>query len=137
VKKALLVGILACVGFTVQSPFDAAVSAFERAWLSGDADGIAGMLDPAGIRLQLGSESHARVAGRQARAAVAGFRDGRSGGQVELRQAAEVPGDPPRGSAEFGWRTVVQGTSEQVVYTIFVEMTRASEGWRISGIRVF
>ena len=137
-RAALLIGVVACLGMAApQSTFDAAVSTFERAWASGDGDAIAGMMDPAGIRLQLGSESHALVAERQARAAVSAFRSARERGQLELRQAEEAAGEPPKGSAEFAWRTVVRGTSEQVVYTIFVELTRTSGGWRISAIRVF
>ena len=137
-RAVLLIGVALCLGAAAsQSTFDAAVSTFERAWLSGSADDVAAMMEPAGIRLQLGSESHALVGGRQARAAVSEFRGARERGEMELRQAEEVAGDPPKGSAQFGWRTVVRGTSEPVVYTIFVELTRVSGGWRISAIRVF
>jgi hypothetical protein len=138
--RAALVGVVALTMAFVhpaQSSFDAAVAAFERAWRGGDADAIAGMMVPEGIQLQLGSESHSLVAGRQARAAVAGFRGSRAPGRLDVQQAGEVAGDPPKGSAQFRWRTVVQGTSEEVAYTIFVELTRATGGWRISALRVF
>jgi hypothetical protein len=119
-----------------QNTLDQATAAFERAWRSGDVGTIAGMMEPEGIRLQLGSESHSLVAERQARAAVAQFRGARSAGTLELQQAAPLGGDPSRGSAVFRWQTVVQGTSENVQYTIFVEFTRTPTSWLISAIRV-
>jgi ketosteroid isomerase-like protein len=119
---------------TQQSSLDQAIATFDRAWRSGDAGAIASMMDPEGIRLQLGEESHSLVAGRQARAAVAMFREARAAGTLELQQAAG--GDASRASAVFRWQTVVQGTSENVQYTIFVEFTRTPTSWLISAIRV-
>lgn len=120
-----------------QSALDGAAVAFARAWGRGDADGVAGALAPDGIRLHLGGVGHAMVSGRQARAAVAEFLASRASGRLETRSVSELGGDPPRGSAEYRWQTVVHGTSESVGYTIFVGFTRANGGWRISEIRVF
>jgi hypothetical protein len=120
-----------------QSSLDAATAAFDRAWRTGDAATIASMMEPDGIRLELGQESHTLVAGRQARAAVSEFRGSRSAGTLELQQAGPLGGDPSKGSATFRWQTVVQGTSESVQYTIFVEFTRTPASWLISAIRVF
>jgi hypothetical protein len=136
----LTLAVVSLGGWTAvrQSSLDAAISAFDRAWRSGDAGTIAGMMEPEGIRLQLGEESHSLVAGRQARAAVAQFRGARSAGTLELQQAAgPLGGDSSRASAAFRWQTVVQGTSENVQYTIFVEFTRTPTSWLISAIRVF
>jgi hypothetical protein len=120
-----------------QNTLDQATAAFDRAWRSGDVGAIAGMMEAEGIRLQLGEESHSLVAGRQARAAVAQFRGSRSAGTLELQQAGPLGGDPSRGVASFRWQTVVQGTSENVQYTIFVEFNRTPTSWLISAIRVF
>lgn len=120
-----------------QNTLDQATAAFDRAWRSGDAGAIAEMMEPEGIRLQLGDENHSLVAERQARAAVAQFRGARSAGTLELQQAGPLGGDPSRGVASFRWQTVVQGTSENVQYTIFVEFNRTPTSWLISAIRVF
>jgi hypothetical protein len=138
-RAVLLLSAVLCIGAMLpgQSSFDLAAAAFDRAWRAGDADAIAGMLAPEGIRLQLGNESHSQVAGRQARAAISGFLGARAAGRVEMRRAEEAGGEPPKGSAEFRWQTVVQGTSEPVLYTLFVELTRGENRWRISAIRVF
>ena len=134
----LTMTVLALAAWTQgQNSLDQATAAFDRAWRSGDAGSIAGMMEPEGIRLQLGPESHSLVAGRQARAAVQQFRGARSAGTLELQQAGPLGGDPSRGTAEFRWQTVVQGTSENVQYTIFVEFTRTPTSWLISAIRVF
>jgi hypothetical protein len=134
----LALAVLALAAWTVgQSSLDQATAAFDRAWRSGDAGSIAAMMEPEGIRLQLGEENHSLVAGRQARAAVAQFRGARSAGTLELQQAGALGGDPSRGTAEFRWQTVVQGTSENVRYTIFVEFNRTQASWLISAIRVF
>lgn len=136
---ALLLVLLAlsAPALAAQSPAGRVAATFGEAWRARDADRIGSMLAPDGIRLQLGSESHSRVAGRQARAAISAFLGERSGGRLELQRSSELGGEPPKGSAEFRWETVVQGTSEPVVYTIFVELTRAGDSWWVSEIRVF
>jgi hypothetical protein len=135
-RTLVMVLALASLGTSAraQSSFEAAASTFERAWVSGDADTIGRLMAPEGIRLQLGSESHSLVAVRQARAAVAEFRGSRADGRVEVQQSR---GEPPKGSVQYRWQTVVQGTTEAVAYTIFVELTQMQSGWRISAIRVF
>lgn len=135
----LLMGAATGLGATLpsQSGLDAAAAQFQRAWSARDADAIASALAPEGIRLQLAGERHPLLSGRQARAAIAEFLASRAGGRVEAREVRELGGEPPRGSAEFRWQTVVQGTSEPVTHTIFVEFVRGGSGWRITQIRVF
>lgn len=134
---AVLTLLAVAAPLRAQAAFQQATVQFDRAWRSADADGIAGMLASGGIVLQLLEESHSQVAGRQARAALSAFLGARERGSLEMMRAGELGGEPPKGSAEFQWRTVVQGTSEPVVYTLFVELTREGDRWHVSAIRVF
>jgi hypothetical protein len=76
------------------------------------------------------------LAGRQARAALAEFLASRSSGRLDEQRSGELGGTPARGSAEFRWQTVVDGTSEAMVHAIFVGFTRDGTSWRITEIRV-
>jgi hypothetical protein len=120
-----------------QADLDSAASAFARAWRSNDADAIVAALAPDGVRLQLVGERASGVPARQARAALSEFLGSRATGSLDGPRLQELGGTPERGAAEFRWQTVVKGTSEPMMHTIFVGFTRGDAGWRIDEIRVF
>ena len=120
-----------------QSDLGGAATAFARAWRSRDADAIVSILAPDGVRLQLVGERAAGLPARQARAALSEFLGARTSGSLDGPRLQELGGMPPRGTAEFRWQTVVQGTTEPMTHTVYVAFTRVDAGWRINEIRVF
>jgi hypothetical protein len=135
IPVAVVLGLAAPV--QAQSDLGSAAATFARAWRSNDAGAIVDALAPDGVRLQLVGERPAGLPARQARAALSEFLGSRATGGLEGPRLQELGGTPERGSAEFRWQTVVQGTSEPMVHTIFVGFTRIGAGWRINEIRVY
>jgi hypothetical protein len=120
-----------------QSDLGAAAASFAQAWRSKNAETIVSTLAPEGLTLQLVGERAAGLQARQARAALSEFLGSRATGRLEGPRLQELGGAPERGSAEFNWQAVVQGTSEPMTHTVFVGFQRVGAGWRIYEIRVF
>jgi len=59
------------------------------------------------------------------------------GGEARISRVFQGGGGPTGGFAEIRWWTRSSGTTEPVIYTIFVGFTLKDETWMVSEIRVF
>lgn len=109
---------------------------FAQAWVNGDGDELAGMMEPGGIRLHLQGEDHLSISPRQARASVLSFMERYEGGEAEISRVSQVGGDPSQGFAEIRWGCRVSGTAEPVIFTLFVAFSRSGSEWMVTEIRI-
>lgn len=114
-----------------------AAGVLAAAWRAGDVEALVPFLPDEGIDLSLEGVDHRGVNRRQARAALARFFEDRPGGEVAVRRAEALGGDPPRGLVELIWTVRTAGTSETRSFVIFVSLTRILDDWSIEEIRVF
>jgi len=115
---------------------DRAVERVAGAWSDGDLAALHELLDAAGVRFRDAAGEHGRLDPRKARAVVRRLWSEHRGGRVLVERSAVVGGSPTRGFAHLRWRTVPEGTSEPVSYTLFVGMVHGPAGWRIYELRV-
>ena len=132
---ALSMGVWVAPG-AGQSGLDRAAGELARAWGAGDSEAVAAAMATGGVGLHLGGEAHTLLSVRQARAALGEFLEARAAGELRTVRVVELGGTPPEGFAELRWETVVRGTSQPVVHTVFVGYTQLGGGWWISEIRV-
>ena len=117
-------------------PLEEAALDFAQAWVDEDGDGLEGVMDPRGIRLQLQGEEHRVISPRHARRTLLSFLERYEGGEAEVVRASQTGGDPTRGFAEIRWGCRVSGTSQPVIFTLFVALTRTDSGWMVTEIRI-
>lgn len=138
-EKAALLAALCLLLWTpalpAQSSLEEAGRAFAARWFAGDVAGLAGLLHPGGVRLQLGQGGQAPVGVRQAAAALREVHQGVRGSGRVVR-ISPVGGSPPRGSMELDWRVSGAGPDEVLARSVFVVFTQEGGEWRASEIRV-
>lgn len=109
---------------------------FAAAWVNGDTRTLAGMLAPDGIRLHVQGDLHPSVDPNRAAGALRAFLEKYAGGEAELMRVSHTAGDPPTGFADLQWRTLVAGTGEVVIFTLFVAFADHDGSWAVTEIRV-
>jgi hypothetical protein len=109
---------------------------FAAAWVNGDTRTLAGMLAPDGIRLHVQGDLHPSVDPNRAAGALRAFLEKYAGGEAELMRVSHTAGDPPTGFADLQWRTLVAGTGEVVIFTLFVAFADHEGSWAVTEIRV-
>jgi hypothetical protein len=107
-----------------------------RAWGSGDIRALQSLLASEGITLRVDEQAHTGVNARQARASLERFIGRHEPGEVGIRRATALGGDPPRGLVELDWRTTLRDAPEPVSYVIFLGLTLADDRWRVVEIRI-
>ena len=117
-------------------PMEAVAAAVAAYWAAGDAGGVASVVADAGARLDLEDERHPALAPRQVRATLDDLFGDRRRGGVRVERTERSGGAPARAWAELRWETAADGTSETVVYRVFVGFVAAEGRWRIDQIRV-
>jgi len=105
-------------------------------WGAGDVEGMAALLDPTGVRLQVPGGGRGTLEPRKARLVLRQFLERYGEGQLRLARATASDGTQARGFAELSWSVVRRGTSEVTQYTLFLGFHRNAEGWRVYEIRV-
>lgn len=105
-------------------------------WARGDVEGVASLLDPGGVRVQVPGGVGGSLAPRKARAVLGDVLEAHGEGRIEVMRISPSEGTPARGFAELGWSAVARGTSQVLRYTLFVGLVHGSEGWRVYEIRV-
>jgi hypothetical protein len=108
-----------------------------EAWAEGNLEPLAPMLSPGGIRLDLQGAVYPSVPASRAVGALQSFMERYPGGEVELARVSRAAGESSKGYAEFRWRTLVAGTGEPVIFTLFVAFSSENQAWTVTEIRVF
>ena len=136
VTSLALLALAAGVSSTAaqETPLRPVASAVATSWSDGDADGIARLLSPSGVALNLLGRSQPAAGVRQARAALSELFE-RSGAARVVR-AEELGGSPQRGFAEIRWDVTEPGTPDAMRFVVFLGFVGDSDGWRIAEIRV-
>ena len=106
------------------------------AWQRQDARALEAVLASDGITLRLDGQAHSGVGARQARASLEAFLGRYVPGELRVRRATELGGDPPKGLAELEWHTAPRGSAEGVRFVIFFGLERVADQWRIAEIRI-
>lgn len=106
-------------------------------WMARDVEALGRLLPAAGIDLSLDGTDHRGVGRRQARAALARFLEPWTDGDIEIRRAESLGGEPPRALLEFLWTARAAGTPEARSFVIFVSLERIDDDWCIQEIRLF
>ncbi len=119
-----------------QSPLEEASTLFVQAWSARDMAGVAAAMAPRGIRLYVGRDEFELLGTRQARAALDAYLEGLAVGALDVERVSDLGGSPRRGSLRLRWQTSARGTSESLVFTIFVGYERGEAAWRITEIRI-
>lgn len=109
---------------------------FAQAWVEGNSGELAGMMEPGGIRLRLRGEDHYSISPKQARVSLRSFMNQYEGGEAEVARVSVAVERADRGFAEIRWDCRVSGTSEPVIFTLFVAFSRTGTEWRISEVRI-
>jgi hypothetical protein len=119
-----------------ESALREAATRFAQAWAEGESGELEGMMEPGGIRLRLRGEDHFSISPRQARISLRSFMDQYEGGRAEVARVSAAVESAHRGFSEIRWVCRVSGTSEPVIFTLFVAFTRTGTEWRISEVRI-
>lgn len=105
------------------------------AWSRGDANAIVALASRAGISLDIAGEAVGPLAARQAAAVLRNLIERRE--TVTMDHAGRVVGGvPPRAAGELTWITRARGTTEPERTTVFVELVREDDRWRVTYIRL-
>jgi hypothetical protein len=107
-----------------------------QAWGGGNVRALQSLLASEGITLRVDEQAHTGVNARQARASLERFIGRHEPGEVGIRRATALGGDPPRGLVELDWRTTLRDAPEPVSYVIFLGLTLADDRWRVVEIRI-
>lgn len=109
---------------------------FARAWVNGDIRDLESMISPSGIRLHIHGDFYPSVTVPRAVSALEAFLSRYPGGEAELVRVSQSSGTGTHGFADLQWRTVVAGTGEAVIFTLFVGLTMEADTWTVTEIRV-
>jgi hypothetical protein len=109
---------------------------FGEAWAGGDLESLESMLSLDGIRLDLQGAVYPSVPAARALGALRSFLGRYPGGEVSLTRVSRASGESSKGYAEFRWRTLVAGTGEAVIFTLFVAYSSDDQTWTVTEIRI-
>jgi len=114
---------------------DAVLEALTAAWSRGDAAAIVALAAQAGVSLDVSGEAVGPLGHRQAAAVLRGVIESRE--TVTLQAAGRVIGGAPtRAAGELTWVTRARGTTVPERSTVFVELVREGDEWRVTFIRL-
>jgi hypothetical protein len=117
-------------------PLEQVALDFAQAWVDGDGGVLEAFMEVQGIRLYLIDEEHLVIPPHQARHSLTSFLGRYDGGEAEVIRVSEIGGDPNKGFAEIRWGCRVLGTSEPVIFTLFVALARRGDRWTVTEIRI-
>jgi hypothetical protein len=131
----LILGLLSTA--SVQGTLEGEAIRLGEAWAEGNVEPLESMLSLGGIRLDLQGAVYSSVPASRAVGALRSFMERYPGGEVELARVSRASGESSKGYAEFRWRTLVAGTGEPVIFTLFVAFSSENQTWAVTEIRVF
>ena len=130
----VILGLLSTAPF--QGTLEGEATRLGEAWAEGNMAPLETMLSSGGIRLDLQGAIYPSVPASRAVGALRSFMERYPGGEVELARVSRASGESSKGYAEFRWRTLVAGTGEPVIFTLFVAFSSENQGWAVTEIRV-
>ena len=119
-----------------EDPVYEAALQFSQLWVDRDGVSLERMMRGDGIRLQLTGEDHPSLSPRKARASLLSFMTRYTEGEIAVIRASQVGDDAVEGATELHWRCVVSGSSQPVIFTLFVVFVRENTKWAVSEIRI-
>ncbi|HWV57052.1 MAG TPA: hypothetical protein VNZ57_06220 [Longimicrobiales bacterium] len=120
---------------TEQRQLDAVLEALVSAWSRGDAAAIVALAARAGVSLDVTGETVGPLVQRQATAVLRGVIENRETVTLEA-EGRIVGGAPARAAGELTWVTRPRDTTDVERRTVFVELVREADEWRVTFIRL-
>jgi len=134
---SIILILISLVPFTgPQTALEAEAMRFAQAWVEGDSQALESMLVSSGILLHILGDLYPSVPPPRALLALRAFLERYSGGEAELMRASQAAGEETRGFAELQWRTLVAGTGEAVIFTLFLAYAMEEGIWTVTEVRV-
>ena len=119
-----------------QDSFEEAAGTFTRLWSEGDLGGIEELFGDGPVSLFLEDRSYISIPPRNARATLRDYLGSRGSGTATVVRTERTGLEPHLGFAQVEWGIPEPGTPEVQRYTVFIELARTGDGWRVTEIRI-